>query len=472
MFNQRSGLDSLLVLRAELNSVIDRVASNALDPLPALDDLYSPVTNPSADVLEATRLAREIVALLQGTRGTIEKSYIYHVPACMCVVIEAHVAETLREASVAGKPALHVEEIAKSSCINPSKLARVLRLLAAHHIFVETEPDVFALNRPAMPLDTGKSVKELVESKPAEWFNGTDGVAALISNATENMAKAATTLADVLLSPSLTNLTSPEDGPFAQHFGEPAWEYFNREGNERHLNRFAAAMRSLQITDQGGKDRKGFPFHDLPDGATVVDVGSGVGGASLALAKSLPKVNFVLQDQKEVIEGAAKQVWRQSRPSEVYLADGSVSQLWEKEVPEALESGRVKLMPHDFFGPQPVKGADVYFLRAIIHDWDDANSIKILSQLADAASSTSKLVLIERPYSYLSPSSSGSSAALDPLFPLVDLQMLVACNGQERTKEQHEALAAKAGWRMGKVWTTGAAERQEGLFREYEFVKV
>jgi len=41
-------------------------------------------------------------------------------------------------------------------------LARVLRLLATNHIFIEVTPDVFANNRLSSVLDTGKSVEELL----------------------------------------------------------------------------------------------------------------------------------------------------------------------------------------------------------------------------------------------------------------------------------------------------------------------
>lgn len=40
--------------------------------------------------------------------------------------------------------------------------ARVLRLLATNHIFVEVSPDVFANNRLSSVLDTGKPVEELL----------------------------------------------------------------------------------------------------------------------------------------------------------------------------------------------------------------------------------------------------------------------------------------------------------------------
>jgi hypothetical protein len=48
-------------------------------------------------------------------------------------------------------------------CCLPSTLpARVLRLLATNHIFIEVTPDVFANNRLSSVLDTGKSVEELL----------------------------------------------------------------------------------------------------------------------------------------------------------------------------------------------------------------------------------------------------------------------------------------------------------------------
>ena len=50
---------------------------------------------------------------------------------------------------------------------------------------------------------------------------------------------------------------------------------------------------------------------------------------------------------------------------------------------------------HDFFQPQPVKGAAVYFLRFVIQDWPDAECIKILKRIREAASPSSRLILFE-----------------------------------------------------------------------------
>jgi hypothetical protein len=50
-----------------------------------------------------------------------------------------------------------------------------------------------------------------------------------------------------------------------------------------------------------------------------------------------------------------------------------------------VKSTLIPLPVHDFFKPQPVKNASVYFLRSIIHDWPDAEAKKILKNLREAA---------------------------------------------------------------------------------------
>jgi hypothetical protein len=50
---------------------------------------------------------------------------------------------------------------------------------------------------------------------------------------------------------------------------------------------------------------------------------------------------------------------------------------------------------HDFFTPQPVKNASVFLLKQILHDWSDAYCIKILNQLRAAATSSTKLLIID-----------------------------------------------------------------------------
>lgn len=38
---------------------------------------------------------------------------------------------------------------------------------------------------------------------------------------------------------------------------------------------------------------------------------------------------------------------------------------------------RITRMNHDFYKPQPLVGARAYFLHTVLHDWPDANCIRI-----------------------------------------------------------------------------------------------
>ena len=52
--------------------------------------------------------------------------------------------------------------------------ARILRLLATNHIFIEVSPDIFANNRLSSALDTGKSVEELLTKSVTKFLSYSD----------------------------------------------------------------------------------------------------------------------------------------------------------------------------------------------------------------------------------------------------------------------------------------------------------
>ncbi|GAA5946420.1 hypothetical protein JCM3765_000234 [Sporobolomyces pararoseus] len=381
-----------------------------------------------------------MMALVGGVRYVMTTALQFHVSSCIRVAIEAHVEETLREA---GKP-LSSHEIAKSSCIDPDKLARVLRLLAANHIFVEVEPGIFARNQCSSILDTGKSVKDSLDV-PINAYSGTNGIAALIAHSTEEVLKASAFAPDALLSPETSKSYSPDDAPFSLAYnGANPWEYFAK--NERLMKRFASGMSGFsKICGEGESTLAGFPWKDLPKDAILVDVGGGVGHLCLTIGASVPHLSFVVEDREEVVKAAPE--------------------VWKKAATPDLQS-RVTFQAQNFFEPQQVKDATVFVLRAIIHDWPDTESIQILKHLRDAATPTTKLVVIESTYNELSPPHPFPPANIWPY--ISDLQMLSALNAQERTEAQYKALGKKAGWKLVKTWKTGP-QGQDGTWRHYEF---
>jgi hypothetical protein len=134
-----------------------------------------------------------------------------------------------------------------------------------------------------------------------------------------------------------------------------------------------------------------FPWESLGS-ALVVDIGGGVGGFSLQLSQLHPQLKFVIQDRAPVLKQAETVVW-------------------PKEYPEALAQKKIQFTPHNFFDVNPVKNADVYWLRYIIvrntcvqiarrthtdlmqHDWSDDFCVNILSAIKPSMGPRSRILI-------------------------------------------------------------------------------
>lgn len=126
--------------------------------------------------------------------------------------------------------------------------------------------------------------------------------------------------------------------------------------------RFDRAMATMQTFSGGGPARvfEAFDWAALGPESTVVDVGGGNAAFATKLAEQFPNIGrIVVQDVAETVAKA--------QPA---LSD--------------TVRGRVTMQAHDFFEPQPVEGADVYFLRRVLHDWPDEFAAKMLRQLIPA----------------------------------------------------------------------------------------
>ena len=75
-------------------------------------------------------------------------------------------------------------------------------------------------------------------------------------------------------------------------------------------------------------------------------------------------------------------------------------------MPNALESGRVKIQGQNFFDPQPVRRDDksedvsVFLLSNILHDWADEYCLTILKHLRAAAGPKTQLLIVEQVISF------------------------------------------------------------------------
>ena len=150
----------------------------------------------------------------------------------------------------------------------------------------------------------------------------------------------------------------------------------------------------------------------------VVDVGGAAGHQMLALRRAFPELKgrLVVQDVGMMIE----QVDRE----------------------EAAKSG-LEAMVHDFYTAQPVKGAKVYYLRTVLHDWGDEQGKKILGQLREVMAEDSVVVVDE----VVVPAQGASVLQMH-----YDIAMLAALGAMERSEKQWRELLGAAGLKIRDIW--------------------
>jgi len=85
---------------------------------------------------------------------------------------------------------------------------------------------------------------------------------------------------------------------------------------------------------------------------------------------------------------------------------------------------------------EQVPSADLYIMKMILHDWNDEECVKILSNIHKSASDKSKIFIIEH-------------VVPDPTTPhfskLFDIHMMCATTGRERTIEDYKSILNQSG---------------------------
>ena len=163
---------------------------------------------------------------------------------------------------------------------------------------------------------------------------------------------------------------------------------------------------------------------DFSGFSRLMDVGGGRGVLLAAILTAAPTMTGVLVD-REVALGQAR----------TFLDEAGVGD-------------RTECLPVDFFESVP-GGADAYLLSRVLHDWDDADALRILARHAG------------RPCPPMLGSSSWRpscpSARWDrPFAVLMDVHMLLLLGARERTQAEFRDLLERGGFQMEGVASTGS----------------
>lgn len=157
---------------------------------------------------------------------------------------------------------------------------------------------------------------------------------------------------------------------------------------------------------------------DFSEFETAVDVGGGMGTLLIELLRRWSHLRGILFDKEHVVRAATER-----------LRDAGME-------------SRCSLVGGDFFESVP-SGADVYIVRHIIHNWGDAEALRILRNCAAAVRPAGKVLVVE---GIMLPGHRKDTTRL------LDLEMMVLSGtGRERSKPQLRQLLSEAGLRLAKT---------------------
>nr|BBL33419.1 putative methyltransferase [Lachnum palmae] len=358
----------------------------------------------------------------------------------------------------AGPDGLDVKAIAKQTGIEHLKLSRLLQCLASNHILRLSGPERFANNRISQCLVHNEPMRAYVMNFNLDLYTAAERLPKYLlgpKGASYSVTEAAWHEAIGTKKPRwdwLAERVSPSEiqNDGIGYPGVPdssQWAHLKPDADGKvarpELEIFGPAM-------VGGGRATGpsqpfdFPWKELPEGATIVDVGGGVGGFCMQLLKVYPHFNCVVEDRAEVVKKGETDVWPNAAP-------------------ELLASGKVKFMAHDFFQANPVEGADVYWLRGILHDWSDDYCVEILSNIRDQMGENSRILICDQVMNttYGCEEIPGAPKPLPANYGYYtrfmhtrDLSLMACINGIERTPAQFKDIIEQAGLKLSKIYET------------------
>lgn len=198
---------------------------------------------------------------------------------------------------------------------------------------------------------------------------------------------------------------------FDKAMDTPIWPYFaNHPEMALILDRAMTGLTAMVATEV-------VEVYDFGPFRRIVDVGGGAGGFLEAILAGYPRADGVLFDLPYVIDNVRK--------------NGAEHKAYE-------------LVGGDFFVEVP-GGGDLYLLKWVLHDWDDAACLAILKNCRTAINEHGRLLIVD---TVIPPGNVPAAGKF------IDLNMMVLSGGQERTAEEFDALLSAAGFRLSRILPT------------------
>jgi O-methyltransferase domain/Dimerisation domain len=213
---------------------------------------------------------------------------------------------------------------------------------------------------------------------------------------------------NVLAWTELDHVLRTGEPSFARANGVGFWEYLaGHPGIEVAFNRAMTAMSAE--TNRLVVENCDFSRFD-----SIIDLGGGEGRLLAAILMANPRATGTLLDLPAATEAAGRYLGTEG------LAD------------------RTHVVTGDLFASVP-PGHDAYLLKYILHDFPDEKSLDILRVCRQAMRPRSRLIIID---AVMEPGNEPHPSKW------LDLHMMVALGGRERTEEEFQALLSASGFAL------------------------
>jgi len=295
-----------------------------------------------------------------------------------------HVVAELGVADHLGDEPQSIESLAKATGTSAGPLYRVLRLLASVGVFAWKDGTWHHTEASRLlKSDNPESLRDYVRmlGLPVFWSAFED----------------------------LDHSLRTGESAFARRHAGGVFAYLAKNPEESRI--FDAAMTSKSHRDIAAI----LPAYDFSQFATIADIAGGRGHLLRAILQGAPRTWGILFDQPHVV-------------GQVFPASGE----------------KLSVVGGNFFA-DPMPQADAYLLMNVIHDWADAESVKILSAIRRDMPQHASVLIIET----VVPQTPGPHLSKE-----LDIAMMALPGGKERSEKEYAELAAKSGLRLKRMIET------------------
>jgi predicted transcriptional regulator len=303
-----------------------------------------------------------------------------------------HVTAELKLADYMADGPQHITTLAQQSNLKEETLYRLLRYLASYGIFSHDAHNNFSLT----PL-----AQELVSTDTASLWSW-------VAYHNDN-----------------NRWQAYGDMKYCIETGKPGFDHVFGKGYFNFLSenpvlgtQFDEGMQNLSQ----GENKCIAQSYDFNSYATITDIGGGKGGL---LAE------IILNQKSSAQKGIIFDLPYVEKSAQEYIQSINLSD-------------KISFVPSTGFFEVPY-GSDIYILKRILHDWNDADCVTILKQCYNAMQQDSRLLIIETIV---------AEENIRDFSKDIDIAMMVLFGGKERTEKEWHSLLEQANLELITIYTT------------------